>query len=737
MALCPKCRHDNPHNSILCVKCREMLPEPEPADSGSGYSVPGDGALDALNAAAIDPELFPADVRDLRAAGKGIAARKRLAAINRRETNLPRKSARVKHLANLRLWLEPSSGPPGLHTINGIGTSLYGRHQTEGGTWIATQWFTLVFIPIFPIRSFLVASAGANSWYFLLRAPHPPVAAGWGKFVAAAAAGAALIAAGTSMWSGGHGDLFAYNGFDVPLEVTVGGETQAVAPLSRGWFRGLGAGDTVHLTARAGDVLVQERDAVIDGEIDTVWNIAGRGVLAKLDVTYGSATSGEPIFYTDDLVAVRADHILTAPPGQVDVGSSGGAHRSVLADILNYEGRSSIIDVAPQLVDDDHAAIALQALTAELIVHPGSVAAAEQVAPQLDAPARLALWTRVRDAAPDSVEAHRAYQEAVGHTPELRAEYAARAAAAPTAANLYLHGRTLDDDAPAVALYRAAIAADASFPWAHYALGGVSLESGDWATAGSEWAEYARLLPEKAEDVFRDRLRVARILKRPFAGPEVQAVVADQDRFGIHSAFWQVADDPGTVAEARSALAARFAAVPELAEAEWVQILDVELTLTAGDLASARDALEAFRTRHPDADAIHSALLIELSDGGDRAGLARLLGDPKSVVGGAAEVMFAAAARALGVEGADARVATYKELIAKEDTRLDDVLDLAPADDAGLDAIVATLHPGAAVYGLHAAAWMADGAGDPKRARARRLRARALALPGEGPYVAP
>lgn len=50
-------------------------------------------------------------------------------------------------------------------TLNGIGTTFYGKHKLGDGTYIKTQWFVWGFIPVFPLKSFKIlgeVSGGIN-----------------------------------------------------------------------------------------------------------------------------------------------------------------------------------------------------------------------------------------------------------------------------------------------------------------------------------------------------------------------------------------------------------------------------------------------------------------------------------------------------------------------------------------------------------------------------------------------
>jgi hypothetical protein len=52
----------------------------------------------------------------------------------------------------------------GTFTFNGIGTILYGRRD-EGtdGSYVTTEWVVLVWVPIFPLRSWRVLPTGEST----------------------------------------------------------------------------------------------------------------------------------------------------------------------------------------------------------------------------------------------------------------------------------------------------------------------------------------------------------------------------------------------------------------------------------------------------------------------------------------------------------------------------------------------------------------------------------------------
>ena len=58
--------------------------------------------------------------------------------------------------------------PPGLRTVNGFGTMLYGNrdHDARTDTYVATLYFCALFIPVIPLACYRVRSAGSG-WQFL------------------------------------------------------------------------------------------------------------------------------------------------------------------------------------------------------------------------------------------------------------------------------------------------------------------------------------------------------------------------------------------------------------------------------------------------------------------------------------------------------------------------------------------------------------------------------------------
>ena len=68
---------------------------------------------------------------------------------------------------------EPIASAPSLGTINGIGTKLYGRREydSQSGTYTATLYFTILYVPIIPIAAYRVNDLGGNRYQFHGKVP--------------------------------------------------------------------------------------------------------------------------------------------------------------------------------------------------------------------------------------------------------------------------------------------------------------------------------------------------------------------------------------------------------------------------------------------------------------------------------------------------------------------------------------------------------------------------------------
>lgn len=104
------------------------------------------------------------------------------------DTQIPQITQALENCRQRRLLGEPGQ-KPALGTMNGIGTTLYGRRDYDAGTntYVATQWLVFLFLPIFPLAAYRVRDAGRNSYQIFGRVPVSPFAKKYRWVVAIAA----------------------------------------------------------------------------------------------------------------------------------------------------------------------------------------------------------------------------------------------------------------------------------------------------------------------------------------------------------------------------------------------------------------------------------------------------------------------------------------------------------------------------------------------------------------------
>ena len=55
-------------------------------------------------------------------------------------------------------------------TFNGIGTTLYGKREFRpDGSYITTEWFVGIYIPLWPLESMRIVPTGKNKYYGVYR----------------------------------------------------------------------------------------------------------------------------------------------------------------------------------------------------------------------------------------------------------------------------------------------------------------------------------------------------------------------------------------------------------------------------------------------------------------------------------------------------------------------------------------------------------------------------------------
>jgi hypothetical protein len=362
-------------------------------------------------------------------------------------------------LAHRRLFLKPLTSAPKMFTINGFGTSLYGRADVDSNdqTYIATLFFVFVFIPVFPIGSYLVRDGQTKrkSWSFLAKAPLATLMHLWQRAVAAGLLVLLAVAVAQAFEGYRHNTLYVVNGLSRPVTAELAGLPKAtILPGEHAAFRSL-VGKHV-LTIRDGDRIVESATVDVERGSDALlWNVVGAAPIFLAHETYTTAGSSdadekEPeLFCGETLIArKKVDYVLTTPPKTISMPKDS---RAVVKTVLGVVPGGADACIHYLLSHGDLAkgarlalevARATQAPVKEL---GDSLPMAMDVLP-LAVTEPFAKEVLARE---DSLEAHRLYQGVLLRSHQRdRAirEYDARLAAKPGADAEYLALRVRTND---------------------------------------------------------------------------------------------------------------------------------------------------------------------------------------------------------------------------------------------------------------------------------------------------
>jgi hypothetical protein len=379
-------------------------------------------------------------------------------------------------LERRRIFFKPLTGRPVMITFNSVGTSLYGRSDVDpqDGTYVATLFIVVAFVPIFPIGSYLVrdaASSGARrAWNFLAKVPLEATTYFWQRALAALMLLLIAFGAAQAFEGYGHNTLYVANGLehDVRVQVErVGGKgkpLEAIVPAGGKTSLRLAVG--THAVAVRDDkrVLEQGRVDLPRGRGTVVWNVLGAAPVYVGHARYvdtskpdQGADDGELDVHCGEqsFTLQGIDDVFTEPPKSVSIPKgSTSVVRKVLglaaggfdACVRGLLARGRLADASRVVLAVETAerrpASKLSPQEAQLLSR-GSFAESEAFAKELLS----------RD---DSVLAHRLYQDVLffnGERARARAEYDARRAARPNdpdAAYLALRTRPLAEERSAI-----------------------------------------------------------------------------------------------------------------------------------------------------------------------------------------------------------------------------------------------------------------------------------------------
>jgi hypothetical protein len=164
----------------------------------------------------------------------------------------------MQHLQDKYPEMKPVTKPPGMATVNGIGTMLYGSRDfdPESGTYVKTHCATLLYIPVLVLGAYRVADA-PQGWYFLGKVPLSVLARGWNWLVLASI----FLGAGIGLYyhHANQPDTIAANRLAQGDELAAAGKLGQAARL----FQGMGLKEDVH-----GGQARARLAGLLDGPID-------------------------------------------------------------------------------------------------------------------------------------------------------------------------------------------------------------------------------------------------------------------------------------------------------------------------------------------------------------------------------------------------------------------------------------------------------------------------------------
>jgi hypothetical protein len=255
-----------------------------------------------------------------------------------------------------RLFAKPLNGSPWLGSLNGIGFSFVGRSEKEGdGSFIAKHAFVFFFfIPIIPLRSYLVKKVGSSlfssQWQVYARVPSGIVGLVYSRALAALIGLSVIAGIFGSIERARSQDIYVINGFDVPLNVVLDGHARTVAPLGN---------ERIHVktgpvqgSATANGVKIDTFNRqVASSPAYSVWNVAGAAPLFREEVAYYKDKPATPpeqadavVYCGQDFVEIPGvDYAFTASPDSVSMGKHTDRATRTRIDVARPDGQAGYL----------------------------------------------------------------------------------------------------------------------------------------------------------------------------------------------------------------------------------------------------------------------------------------------------------------------------------------------------------------------------------------------------------
>ena len=421
-------------------------------------------------------------------------------------------------LNSRRLFAEPLKRVPKMITADGVGTKLYGKQEEDpsDGTHIATLFFVLLFLPLYPLGQYLVAPAGGRRWYFLAKVPLNKKMLLWRRAALAGTFGVACVIAAAVFAAHSHTALQLVNGLDIPVTVQIDSAPAVrVPPVSHRVVPEVKRGRH-HLAARTtSNELVEELDVDVPLARDVVaYNVLGAAPLYAEGIRYYASDArannrehNAQEVYCGQRFIVRNNvrDIFSPPPEQIriegnqtvrwrfDVDRAGWPKT---LDVLLSDQKTNEVAVLAEkialLESDDERAVSYA------VGYVRAIRGAEGA---------LTLARRLTEHAPRSMAAHRTYQTLLasnGQGEQCRVLYRKLAGENPDSAMFaYLRARA-ELPADAVPLYADLVEKHPDDPFARRGYAWVLFQTRHFAEALPHFEKFAAMQPADVDALVRE-----------------------------------------------------------------------------------------------------------------------------------------------------------------------------------------------------------------------------------------
>ncbi len=454
-------------------------------------------------------------------------------------------------LQNRRRFLVPVKSAPKLATLNGVGARIYGASERnpQDGTYITTLYFTVLYIPIFPLGQYLVRKADRKRFAFFGKVPLSESLRWWRKLWGVGLAVAAVAIAIAVGSASKHSTVHLINGFDVPVEVSAAGRRVLVPPSSQVAVEWPSGPVAVTATTEKGEVIDHATcDIASLTSALQAYDIAGVQPLYREDIYYATSSATPPKPPEPTILAgqrclsiANVDYAFTEPPKSIEMDSD--QETRVHVDLTPGGWRLGVLKLlfSDSAADQKTAKTVVANVLAARPQDQDLVTAATGMLGIRSSPSELAsLLGPIATAHPNAIPIQRAYEDALrdaGKEAEALQRYKTafeKQPGSPTAAYLYARILPFDEAAP---IYIMALAKSPKDVWLRFAYATVLTHARRFADAlplfeslwkdapekrGPMFADYAAALA--AQHRTSDALALAKALKRSDEMPWQNAV---------------------------------------------------------------------------------------------------------------------------------------------------------------------------------------------------------------------